>query len=167
MSQATIRHVAPEDAGRIADILQAPHVVRGTMRLPYQSPASVAARISDDPGAYKLVAVVDGMVAGYAELVIQPDLPRHRHAGELNMIATHPDFRGRGVGEALMVALLDLADRWLGLTRVGLTVWAQNDRAIDLYARHGFVEEGRLRQYVLVDGVLCDAMVMGRCRSGS
>jgi putative acetyltransferase len=83
------------------------------------------------------------------------------------MIATHPDFRGRGVGEALMVALLDLADRWLGLTRVGLTVWAQNDRAIDLYARHGFVEEGRLRQYVLVDGVLCDAMVMGRCRSGS
>ena len=165
MTELTVRHVEPEDVRAIGEILQAPHVVRGTMRLPYQSTASIAARIASEPGAHKLVAVIDGRVAGYGELLTHPDLPRTRHSGELNMIASHPDFRNRGVGSALMEAVLDLSDRWLGLTRVGLTAWADNGRALQLYEAYDFVEEGRLRDYVVIDGALCDAVVMARFRA--
>ena len=50
-------------------------------------------------------------------------------------MAVHDDWAGRGVGTALMQAALDLADNWLGLTRVELTVWADNQAALALIAR--------------------------------
>jgi putative acetyltransferase len=157
-----VRHVRSDDAPGIGDILQAPHVVRGTMRLPYQTASSVVERIADREGAYKLVATIDGSIAGYAELLTYSDLPRHRHAGEINMIASHPAHRGKGVGEALMRAMLDLADNWLGLRRVGLTVWADNTRALRLYEEFDFKHEGRLAKFVMIEGVLSDAVVMAR-----
>ena len=55
-------------------------------------------------------------------------------------MAVHDDWAGRGVGTALMQAALDLADNWLGLTRVELTVWADNQAALALYRKAGFVE---------------------------
>jgi putative acetyltransferase len=162
MSTLSIRHVHPDDAPSIGEILQSAQVVQGTLRLPYAAASVLAARIADQPGAYKLVAHAAGRIAGYAELLTHPELPRHRHAGDLNLITTHPDFRGAGVGDALLGAVLDLSDRWLGLTRLGLIVWAGNAAAIDLYRRHGFEEEGRLRRYVLIGGALCDAIAMAR-----
>ena len=57
----------------------------------------------------------------------------------------HDDFQGRGVGKALMQALLDLADSWTPYTRLELTVYADNARAIALYKQFGFDEEGVLQ----------------------
>lgn len=161
-----VRHVSEADAGAVHDIMQAAHVVRGTMRLPFSDIDMVRQRIKPVEGTVKLVAISDGAVAGYCELVTHPDHPRHRHAGEINMIASHPDHRGKGVGERLMSDMVDLADNWLQLTRLGLTVWATNASAIALYARYGFVIEGTLRQYVFCDGEYVDAHVMGRIKGG-
>lgn len=63
-----------------------------------------------------------------------------------------------------MQAALDLADNWLGLTRVELTVWADNQAALALYRKAGFVEEGVARDYGLRHGVLVDALYMARVR---
>ncbi len=51
--------------------------------------------------------------------------PRRRHVGEIGM-AVRDDLQGRGVGTALMRAALDLADNWLDLARVELTVYTDN-----------------------------------------
>ena len=157
-----IRHVRADDRDAVREILNAHHVNLGTQRLPFHSDAEIAARTSDDPARKKLVAEIDGAVAGYAELETWPGKPRLRHAAEIDMVATHPAFRGRGVGRALMAAMIDLADRWLQLTRLQLYVWEGNDAAIRLYESFGFEVEGRLRRFVFVDGAYRDALIMAR-----
>ena len=62
----------------------------------------------------------------------------------------------------LAFALLAIADRWLGLGRVELTVFTDNARAIALYRSFGFETEGTLRGFALRDGALVDAYTMAR-----
>jgi L-phenylalanine/L-methionine N-acetyltransferase len=73
-------------------------------------------------------------------------------------------MQGAGVGGVLLAALVDLADRWLGLRRIDLTVYSDNERAIRLYRASGFEEEGRLAAYAFRDGGHADVLVMGRTR---
>ena len=45
---------------------------------------------------------------------------------------------------------------------MALEVWPDNERAIALYTRMGFIEEGRLRRhYRRRNGELWDALIMG------
>jgi ribosomal-protein-alanine N-acetyltransferase len=66
--------------------------------------------------------------------------------GELLRIAVHPEVRQQGVGGALLTAVLSaIADACpLG---VFLEVRAANVAARRLYARAGFIESGRRRDY--------------------
>ncbi len=61
--------------------------------------------------------------------------------GEIGMMVA-ADWRGRGVGAALLVAAIDSA-RAQGLHKLALSVFPHNDAAIALYRKFGFVEEGR------------------------
>ncbi|MDV3220741.1 GNAT family N-acetyltransferase [Intrasporangium sp.] len=61
--------------------------------------------------------------------------------GELFGLYVAPRARGRGVGEALVNAVLDEA-RHLGRTEVVLEVGSTNEAAIALYERCGFVRTG-------------------------
>jgi putative acetyltransferase len=72
------------------------------------------------------------------------------------------DLTGRGIGTALLRALLDAADNWLDIRRIELTVFADNERAIRLYERHGFQREGLMRAYGFRDGCYADALAMAR-----
>ncbi len=109
----------------------------------------------------RLVAIVEGKVVG--SLGLERFEGRRAHAATFGM-AVHDDFTGRGVGTVLMQAMIDQADRWLGLTRLELTVWSDNDRAIALYERFGFEREGVLRAYAWRDGACVDALAMARLR---
>ncbi len=64
--------------------------------------------------------------------------------------------------KSLMSAMIDMADRWLQLSRLSLIVWTSNERAISLYKRFGFVIEGTMPRYVFLDGDFGDAHLMGR-----
>ncbi len=59
-----------------------------------------------------------------------------------------------------MWAALDLADNWLNLTRVELTVYTDNAPA--LYEKFGFGIEGTHRRYAFSDGEYADACSMAR-----
>lgn len=160
----TIRHLEPRDHAAIHAMFLSDPVLDGTMRLPYESPAYTEGRLERAPGRIQLVACLDDEAVGYAELMTFPNAPRHRHAGEIYMIAVRDDLRGRGIGRTLMEALLDLADQWLQLSRVGLMAWTTNTRAIRLYESLGFEAEGTLKRYAFGRGRYHDALVMGRLR---
>jgi len=70
-----------------------------------------------------------------------------------------PEWRGRGLGQRLLEATLGEARR-SGFKRIELDVHADNQRAIGLYEKAGFVREGLLRNASLIDGVFRDAILM-------
>ena len=76
----------------------------------------------------------------------------------------HADYQRRGVGTRLMEALLDIADNWLMLVRVELTVFADNAGAIALYEKLGFVIEGTKRAAAIRNGRYMDEYMMARIR---
>lgn len=108
-----------------------------------------------------LVARVEGRLAGM--LTVQGGvLERMRHTGKLEIMVA-ADARGRGIGKALMAACVDWAASNPQIEKLGLSVFATNDRAIAMYRAFGFVEEGRrVREYKLEDGTYRDDLLMYR-----
>ena len=74
-------------------------------------------------------------------------------------------WQGKGVGRALMKALLDVADGWLNIFRIELNVFSDNERAIALYREFGFEIEGTHRAYALRDGHYVDSHSMARIKA--
>ena len=71
------------------------------------------------------------------------------------------DWRGRGVGSALVAAAIEWA-REHGLHKLTLTVFVHNTAAIALYVKFGFIEEGRrVKHFRRANGELWDALEMG------
>jgi putative acetyltransferase len=157
-----IRATRISDAEGIAALNNLPGVRAGTLRLPYQNPEQTRRWLeSHGPASLSIVAEHDGRIIGSAGLHPYPG--RRSHAAALGM-AVRDDYQGKGVGTALLRALIDTADNWLGLRRIELTVYTDNDRAIRLYHRFGFETEGTHKGYALKAGVYADALVMARLR---
>jgi len=113
--------------------------------------AALFARTADG----SVVAVAGGQIIG----MLHVEASRHGF-GDLGMLV-HRDWRGRGVGSALVQAAIDWA-RGHGLHKLRLEVFAQNTAAIALYRKYGFAEEGRrARQYRRASGELWDTIMMG------
>ena len=80
--------------------------------------------------------------------------------GEIGMMVA-ADWRGRGVGTALVAAAIEWA-RARGMHKLTLSVFPHNDAAIALYRKFGFIEEGRhVKQIRRADGELWDLVDMG------
>jgi putative acetyltransferase len=136
--------------------------VAGTLQLPFTLRETWRKRLLEKPeNLYSLVACVDGEVVGSLGLEARTR-PRLRHVGTLGM-AVRDDWQGKG-GTALMRAALDLADNWLTLTRLELTVFADNAAAIALYEKFGFEIEGTHRRHAFRDGGYVEARSMARLR---
>jgi putative acetyltransferase len=159
-----VRAARPSDAEEIAAIHNLPGYRFGTLRIPYTSPEAVRKWLeSQPPTNVNIVAVLDGSMVGTAGL--ERYAGRRSHVASLGM-GVHDDFVGRGVGSALLRALIDTAEQWLAVRRLELAVYSDNARAIRLYERHGFDVEGTLRAYAFRDGTYVDALAMARfCKS--
>ena len=82
----------------------------------------------------------------------------------LYMYIGEPMFWGQGYARDAVMALLTFAfDRW-DLHQVELWTLADNSRAIDVYAKCGFVEEARLRERSWKGGRWVDRVVMSVTR---
>ncbi len=104
-----------------------------------------------------VVALVGDEVVGWCD-ILRAAPPSLRHGGMLG-IGVLAEWRGRGIGPALLQAAIALA-RERGFRRVELGVRADNPRAWELYERFGFEHEGRLRRHLCVDGEFHDDLVM-------
>jgi [ribosomal protein S18]-alanine N-acetyltransferase len=90
-------------------------------------------------------------IVGYAGLWLMTD------EAHITTIAVDPDFQGNGIGELLVVALIDRA-RQIGARWLTLEVRVSNDVAQRLYEKYTFKEMGIRRRYYSDNGE--DALVM-------
>jgi len=161
----TIRRAIPKDAAAFALLMGDPEVYGQLLQMPYPNEERWAAMVSEGvaPGKpdLSLVAELDGQVVASAGLHAVGVALRRRHVMMLG-ISVASSAQGKGVGTALMSALCDYADRWLGTLRIELTVYTDNERAMRLYRKFGFEVEGTLRGYALRNGEYVDAYTMAR-----
>jgi len=158
-----IRSVRVEDVTDLEAVRHQPGVLDGTLNIPSERLLDRQRRIESlGPNVHELVAEMDGRVVGTAGLVVFQG--RMSHAGEIAHIMVHDDFQGHGIGRQLMEALLDIADNYLGLVRVELLVYPDNDGAVRLYESLGFAHEGVKRKCARRQGRLVDAVMMARIR---
>jgi L-phenylalanine/L-methionine N-acetyltransferase len=112
------------------------------------------------PNDHWLGAIAEDQLVGWGCITVQSDM-RRRHAGVLGLAIARA-WWGRGVGTAVMRELLSLADDWLNLQRLELSVFTSNARAVALYERHGFETEGTQRAHALRAGRFEDTYLMSR-----
>ena len=162
--EVQVRTVRPDDGLAIAERQGTESVRWGTMQLPFTPGAFWTRRVAtNDPAQHHLrVAEVAGRVVGMAGLHGE-GLLRTQHAWPFG-ISVHPDVQGRGVGSALMRDVMHLADHGLGVGRVELEVYADNERAIRMYRAHGFEAEGTKRCDTWRGAGYVDTLIMGRLR---
>ena len=102
----------------------------------------------------------EGVIVGTARLV-REERRKVAHRASLRGMFVAPEAQGRGVGRALVDALVARARTLPGLERINLTVMADNDRAIRLYTRCGFTIWGREPLAMKRDGKYSDELWMG------
>jgi L-phenylalanine/L-methionine N-acetyltransferase len=157
-----IRPVLMQDAEALWIIARQEGVIETTMALPSlrleQRMKSISALSEND---HYMVAERAAEVVGIAGLEVGTG--RVRHCGSLFVYVAR-QHQGQGSGTRLVQTLLDLADNWLLLRRVELTVLTENEGARRLYERLGFVVEGCRKMSIIAQGELKDERLMARYR---
>ena len=160
----TVRRAEPSDHEGVWRTLLDEEAFSGTLQLPHPSKEMWRKRFSEHTdGDYILVACAGDEIVGHAGLHPAGKSPRRSHSMMLGM-TVHKDWQGKGVGTALLQALVDLADGWLNVTRLELTVYTDNERAIALYRKFGFEVEGTHRAFALRAGRYVDTHTMARVK---
>jgi L-amino acid N-acyltransferase YncA len=156
MTEFTIRPAQVADARAMAELFAAVAAERDGIAT--EPPVDIEERtpVFARTISGSVIAAAGGRVVG----LLHVEASRHGF-GELGM-AVDRDWRGRGVGSALVQAAIDWA-RGAGLHKLCLEVFPHNAAGIALYRRSGFTEEGRrVAQYRRASGELWDAIVMGK-----
>lgn len=111
--------------------------------------------------AVKLLCFVDDQLAGIADVHRNVKVrTRKLHVGVFGLIIGK-EFRGQGIGEALMTATLAEAVQHLpGLRLVYLECFASNQAALGLYSKLGFKEVGRIPEGLYRQDQYVDEVVM-------
>lgn len=106
----------------------------------------------------KLLLVVDGLVAGIAESSL--GVRTQSHVGGLGL-SVDSSVRGMGLGRLLLEVTIAEAKKELkGLRMIELSVFVNNEIAINLYKSCGFKEVARIPEKIFYKGDYVDEAVM-------
>ena len=127
-----------------------------TFAMPWSKEA-LSYDILENDNAFVIVAEYEGEFAGYADIWTVLD------EADLNSIAVRVDFRRKGIGDAIMLAMIEMLST-SGVATINLEVRVSNMPAIKLYKKYGFNECGVRPGYYLDNGE--DALIMKRETGG-
>jgi RimJ/RimL family protein N-acetyltransferase len=160
----TIREAVESDAPALRDYVERlfaedlPGIFRHSIPTLEEEVAFVRSRLLPSNSTL-LIAEVDGVPVGVVDLVGQ-SRTEEAHVATFGA-SVDKDRRGRGIGSALIEELV----RWAsahGISRLQAYVFDTNPRALALYERHGFEQEGLLRGAVMRDGQAIDVWLVSR-----
>jgi RimJ/RimL family protein N-acetyltransferase len=138
-----------------------PRAPRPLTRERFDARLARAAENDADSDPVSLVIDVDGRAVGTVTLFDFDFLARHAEAG----INVARPARGRGIGTAAIVQLVEFGFVRHNLRRIHLQAIASNVAAIRAYEKAGFVIEGRQREHAWVRGGYEDIVRMGILRA--
>jgi phosphinothricin acetyltransferase len=158
-----IRDVEDGDAVAITEIY-AHHVLHGTASYEVDPPAvaDTLAKIRrvTGPGWPFLVAEEGGIVSGYAYVTQFRDRAAYRFTAE-DSIYVSPDRMGRGIGTALLEALIESSAAY-GFRTIVAVIGGAEPASIALHRKSGFREVGRLEKVGFKFGRWLDSLYMQR-----
>lgn len=162
-----IRAAQELDFVDILQIQSSPKVILGTMQIPHFNRLTETRFKSKltDPNYYPFVASVsetNRRALGFSALE-KSSSPRLCHCGHIFLVVGD-EHQGKGIGTLLLKSMIELADNWLNLIRLDLTVFVDNDPAIHLYKKFGFEIEGTQRKKAFRDGKFADVHMMARIK---
>jgi RimJ/RimL family protein N-acetyltransferase len=115
----------------------------------------------DSPFDLLVVADFNGEIVGTLDFNMH-QRKRLSHNGDFGM-SLLPEWRSCGLGSHLLSALIKWAEVKSQIEKISLRVLASNVRAIILYRKYGFVEEGRcVREVRYENGAYEDELLMAR-----
>lgn len=132
------------------DLAQVIEIDKASFSLPWPE-RSFRFEITDNPGSRAWVADSDGRIVGMIVAWLFAD------EAHIATIATHPEFRRRGIASRLLIHALD-AMRSEGARTAVLEVRESNAAAQEMYRKFGFEESGRRPHYYKDNGE--DAILM-------
>lgn len=128
--------------------------------LPADEEKTFIARMGAADNSLYLVAEARDRVVGILTLE-GGARPRMRHVAELGVSVTK-DYWRQGIGRSLMETALGWAGDSPALRKVFLLVHQGNRRAVELYLKLGFVQEGVHSEVLYVEGRYHDCLYMAR-----
>ena len=163
-TDATVRPATPEDLPRIGEIY-APYVTDSVSTFETEVPDLATWQQRYDAVLAErlpfLVAELDGRVVGYAYATPWKTRAAYRHTAETS-IYLDPAAQGRGVGGALLDALVTACGGAGRRELVAVIADTGSAASQALHAGRGFVEVGRLRNVGHKHGRWVDTILMQR-----
>ncbi len=156
----SLRRREIRDADALFEIFSQPRCRLAMVLEPFSSADEVQAWFDNlGPGAFEIVAVLDDRPIGFAGLYPFPG--SQSHSGWMCLFIQDA-FDRRGIGTMMMQAIVATSDQLAGLSRIQLTVFCDNDRAISLYRKFGFEIEGRHPCFARRGDLFLGAFTMAR-----
>ncbi len=159
-----IRRAESRDASALAQLFGDAAMLPFTTVAPHNGIAHWEKRLAEyaDAACLPLVAFDGEAMTGILLLRAYPNHIRRKHCSTIDLLAVRPDCRRKGVGRALVDAVIAACDHWLQIRRIEVTVDTQSVALRRYYASFGFTEEGVQRAHVLHAGGYVDGTVMSR-----
>ncbi|MCI2779212.1 N-acetyltransferase family protein [Clostridium perfringens] len=155
-----IRDIEIEDYKEISKIRKMPGVMENILSNKDEEEESIKEKIINrGKNQYWYVAEENGKVIGLGILMNHGNL-RKKHVGVITLMVTS-DYQNKGVGSLLMDKLISLSES-LNVIRLELCVFRDNYKAINLYKKFGFKEEGIKVKSALKNGEYIDEIMMAR-----
>lgn len=155
-----IRDIKIEDYKEISKIRKMPGVMENILSNKDEKDELIKQKIINrGNNQYWYVAEEDGKVIGLGILMNHGNL-RKKHVGVITLMV-NSDYQNKGIGSLLMDKLIILSES-LNIIRLELCVFRDNYKAINLYKKFGFKEEGIKVKSALKNGEYIDEIMMAR-----
>lgn len=155
-----IRDIKIEDYKEISKIRKMPGVMENILSNKDEEEELIKKKIINrGKNQYWYVVEEDGKVIGLGILMNHGNL-RKKHVGVITLMV-NSDYQNKGVGSLLMDKLINLSES-LNIIRLELCVFRDNYKAINLYKKFGFKEEGIKVKSALKNGEYIDEVMMAR-----
>ena len=155
-----IRDIKIEDYKEISKIRKMPGVMENILSNKDEEEELIKEKIINrGKNQYWYVAEENGKVIGLGILMNHGNL-RKKHVGVITLMV-NSDNQNKGVGSLLMDKLINLSES-LNIIRLELCVFRDNYKAINLYKKFGFKEEGIKVKSALKNGEYADEIMMAR-----
>lgn len=155
-----IRDIKIEDYKEISKIRKMPGVMENILSNKDEEEELIKEKIiNKGKNQYWYVAEENGKVIGLGILMNHGNL-RKKHVGVITLMV-NSDYQNKGVGSLLIDKLINLSESF-NIIRLELCVFRDNYKAINLYKKFGFKEEGIKVKSALKNGEYIDEVMMAR-----